>query len=131
MVMLTSGMTPNPQPCIICGGSVARLWSVHSHVGDRYLRINPGVNMTGGMKVDFAGVVNIENATTDVDGNYFLAGMSWDGGGIGFVDKADVLRHVARSNTTVRNLFFFWVSRHAKMFTAYMAILVNAVFPKA
>ena len=64
-------MTPNPQPCIICGGSVARLWSMHSHVGDRYLRINPSVNMTEGMKVDFGGVVNIENATTDVDGKQF------------------------------------------------------------
>ena len=83
MVILTSGMTPNPQPCIICGGSVARLWSVHSHVGDRYLRINPGINMTGGMKVDFGGVVNIENATTDVDGKNFWAGVGEGGGEIG------------------------------------------------
>ncbi|CAB4018558.1 Hypothetical predicted protein, partial [Paramuricea clavata] len=60
-------MAPNPQPCIICGGSVARLWSIHSHVGDRYLRINPSYNITGGMKVDFGGVVNLENASTDVD----------------------------------------------------------------
>jgi hypothetical protein len=41
---------------------------MHSHVGDRYLRINPTYNITGGLKVDFGGVVNIENASTDVDG---------------------------------------------------------------
>lgn len=69
-MILTSAMAPNPQPCIICGGSVARLWSIHSHVGDRYLRINPSYNVTGGMKVDFGGVVNLENASTDVDGEY-------------------------------------------------------------
>ena len=49
---------------------MARLWSIHSHVGDRYLRINPYYNMTGGLKVDFGGVVNIANASTDVDGGY-------------------------------------------------------------
>lgn len=71
--MVSFAMSPNPQHCIICGGSVARLWSIHSHVGDRYLRINPSFNMTEGLKVDFAGTVNIENATTDVDGESIKA----------------------------------------------------------
>lgn len=69
--MLTTAMAPNPQPCMICGGAVARLWSLHSHAGDRYLRINPGYNISNGIKVDFGGLVDIANASTDVDGEYF------------------------------------------------------------
>ncbi|XP_028410741.1 uncharacterized protein LOC114533427 [Dendronephthya gigantea] len=63
-------MTPNPQPCIICGGSVTRLWSFQSHVGDHYLRIYDtnnanNSNITDEMGVDFGGLVDGTNTSVD------------------------------------------------------------------
>lgn len=70
IVALTCAMTPNPQPCMICGGAVARFWSLQSHVGDHYLRIIPNSNITGGKGVDFGGIVDVTN--TSVDGKESL-----------------------------------------------------------
>lgn len=55
-------MNPDPQPCLICGGAVARIWSMHSVQGDRYLRIDPTItsigNVSYAVKVDFAGEID-------------------------------------------------------------------------
>ena len=55
------------QPCLICGNSLLRIWSLMSRVGDRYLRItNHNDNNNRDHKVvDCGGGLKIDNFTSE------------------------------------------------------------------
>lgn len=77
LLMFIAAQTPSPQPCLICGGAVTRIWSMNSHEGDRYLRLDPTRSVTNGTKVDFAG---------DVDNHFSYALVKFKDVSTGFPD---------------------------------------------
>lgn len=63
-VCVVESQLGNRQPCLVCGESVLRIWSLMSRRGDRYLRITDNNSINNHKIIDCAGGLQSDNHTS-------------------------------------------------------------------